>query len=441
MKCLPSRAARPVVCAVLLTGALAACDPGGGPATEDDAPETASLSLSGGWSSEDIGTVAARGSADQSNGVYTVKGSGADIYGTADAFHFAHQQLSGNATIVARVTSLQNTNSSAKAVVMIREDLRAGARFVAAELTPLATNKYRVHSRSALDGTAVMTKTTTDSAIPSWLRVVRSGSSFTASYSTNGTTWKTIGATMTVSMRTVVYVGLGVTSHADGTLATAKFDNVAVTGTLSSCSPNATSCTSDHTAMRTCTSSGTWLAPQLCPFTCVGTVCGGVCKPGDRRCSGTGVQLCSSSGAWTPVACAGTCSGGGQCVGQCMPGQTSCQGLNAMSCDQMGFWRPNGCSATCGSVACQGVCLTLNSAPFYCLIDPPGADLGSPPGSGDICSMNTLGKSCSMDVTGTPCNSATQTYLYQYSRTTGTAYALVTSRYYVCDNNTWQPGS
>ena len=49
------------------------------------------------------------------NGVYTVKASGADIFGTSDQFHFVYKQLSGDGQIVARVASVQNTNARAKA--------------------------------------------------------------------------------------------------------------------------------------------------------------------------------------------------------------------------------------------------------------------------------------------------------------------------------------
>jgi hypothetical protein len=37
--------------------------------------------------------------------VFTVSGAGADIWGTADSFHFAYTALNGDGQIVARVTS------------------------------------------------------------------------------------------------------------------------------------------------------------------------------------------------------------------------------------------------------------------------------------------------------------------------------------------------
>src|SRR5439155_21744421 len=72
-------------------------------------------SLPAPWADGDIGGVGVTGSAQYSNGTFTINASGADIWGTADAFHFVSQPLSGDASIVAHVASLTNTNAWAKA--------------------------------------------------------------------------------------------------------------------------------------------------------------------------------------------------------------------------------------------------------------------------------------------------------------------------------------
>ena len=79
--------------------------------------------------SVDIGQVAAAGSTSTANGVYTVRASGADIWGTQDEFRFVHAQLSGDGEITARVDSLTATDPWTKAGVMIRETLNANSRF------------------------------------------------------------------------------------------------------------------------------------------------------------------------------------------------------------------------------------------------------------------------------------------------------------------------
>src|SRR5712671_5536295 len=53
----------------------------------------------------DIGAVAVAGSASNNgNGAFTVSGSGADIWGTADEFHYVYFQVTNDVAIVARVT-------------------------------------------------------------------------------------------------------------------------------------------------------------------------------------------------------------------------------------------------------------------------------------------------------------------------------------------------
>src|SRR3712207_4595055 len=51
-----------------------------------------------GWHSRDIGSVGLAGSANESGGTFTVKGAGADIWGTADGFHYAYRMVTGDAT-------------------------------------------------------------------------------------------------------------------------------------------------------------------------------------------------------------------------------------------------------------------------------------------------------------------------------------------------------
>lgn len=88
------------------------------------------------WSSGDIGRVAAPGSCVQNRGTFTVCGSGADIFGAADAFHFVWQSMGQDGSIVARVVSLTDTAGWAKAGVMIRETLAAESANACVAVTP-----------------------------------------------------------------------------------------------------------------------------------------------------------------------------------------------------------------------------------------------------------------------------------------------------------------
>ena len=78
-------------------------------------------------SAGDVGTVGATGSSSHSAGTYTVVGSGADIWGTADGIQFLYRSMTGDGQLTARVTGVQNTHANAKAGVMFRDTLAANS--------------------------------------------------------------------------------------------------------------------------------------------------------------------------------------------------------------------------------------------------------------------------------------------------------------------------
>lgn len=193
------------------------------------------------WASGDIGSPALSGSAAYSSGTFTVKGAGKDIWGTSDQFRFVYRSLSGDGQIVARVASLQKTHAWAKAGVMMRRSLYPGSPHAFALVS--AGSGVSFQQRTVGKGTS-STVASGSGAAPVWLRIVRKGSQFTASRSTDGATWKVMGTT-TVSMPSTIYVGLAVTSHNASARTTASFSNVAFkTATTSSNSLPSVSVTS-----------------------------------------------------------------------------------------------------------------------------------------------------------------------------------------------------
>src|SRR5262249_6581526 len=79
---------------------------------------------------QDIGDVAAHGTASfaPSTGSYVLEASGADIWDTADSFHYVYKPLTGDGEIVTRAVSIQPTDFWAKGGVMIRESLAANSK-------------------------------------------------------------------------------------------------------------------------------------------------------------------------------------------------------------------------------------------------------------------------------------------------------------------------
>jgi endonuclease/exonuclease/phosphatase family metal-dependent hydrolase len=175
------------------------------------------------WTSTDIGSVAVAGSASESGGVFTVRGAGADIYGTADAFHFMSQPLAGNGEVVARVMSIQNTNAYAKAGVMIRGALTAGSAHVILDVKPGGGVEFM--SRNANGGSTAFIAGAAVT-LPVWLRLKRDATTVIGSWSADGATWTELGRT-TITLPTPAYVGLPVASHSTS-LNTSTFTNVNV---------------------------------------------------------------------------------------------------------------------------------------------------------------------------------------------------------------------
>ena len=183
---------------------------------------TTTGTLPSGWATRDIGGVAATGSASASGGTYTVRGSGADIWGTADEFRFAYKILTGDGSITARVGSITNQNAWSKAGVMMRETLTAGSKH--ATMFVSAGKGLAFQRRTSTNGTSTNTAGAATTA-PYWVRVTRTGSTFRAYQSPDGSNWTLIGSA-TMNMTATIYVGLAVTSHADGAVATGTFTGV-----------------------------------------------------------------------------------------------------------------------------------------------------------------------------------------------------------------------
>jgi RHS repeat-associated protein len=176
-----------------------------------------------GWSDGDVGTVGTAGSANYANGTFTVKGSGQGPFTTADGLNMMYQPLSGDGTIVARVVTLQG-GSYPFAGVMIRETLSAGS--ADAFVADRSTSFYFVDR--ATTGASSSDQTASGGTLPCWVKLVRSGNTFSAYQSTDGINWTQVGTTQTITMAQNVYIGLAVSSDDNTSLATATFDSVSI---------------------------------------------------------------------------------------------------------------------------------------------------------------------------------------------------------------------
>jgi hypothetical protein len=174
----------------------------------------------------DIGSPALAGSQsfDPNTGTWTIKAGGADITGTSDQFRFVSQTLSGDGNVSAHVITQTNSSSNAKAGVMVRASTDPGSPYYAVLVSPGAGIKVQERSTPGGNTTKLANPTGT---VPTYLEVTRSGNSFTASTSVDGSTWTPIaGSTFAMAPGPTLLAGLAVTSHNAGQLGTVTMDTV-----------------------------------------------------------------------------------------------------------------------------------------------------------------------------------------------------------------------
>lgn len=189
-----------------------------------------SSALPAGQAAADVGAPAIKGKTSFSAGRYAITAGGADIWDSADEFHYVYQAISGDVDVVARVASITMAHKWSKAGVMIRETLAPGSRHAMALTSAAAGYAFQ---RRADTGTWSDHTAGGSGTPPGWVRLVRKGSQFEAFRSPDGAKWTSMG-TATIAMNTDVYVGLAVTSHNVSTATTAVIDSLKVTRTTSS---------------------------------------------------------------------------------------------------------------------------------------------------------------------------------------------------------------
>lgn len=192
-------------------------------ATISEKTQLVDMTEPGSWQAQDVGSVAVAGSAELLIDRWRVHASGQDIWGNQDEFHFVHWPASGDVELIVRLDGLEATHAWAKAGLMMREGLTAGARYAFAMLRPGGQPGLQ-HRNKVGDNTFVQTGVAAG-PLPRWLRLTRLGDRFTAAESANSRDWTEI-AHKDIAMATDLQVGLAVTSHADGIRTTALFSEL-----------------------------------------------------------------------------------------------------------------------------------------------------------------------------------------------------------------------
>ncbi|MEI7903010.1 MAG: Ig-like domain-containing protein, partial [bacterium] len=178
------------------------------------------------WVTADIGTGMLAGSATYNAGTFTQAGSGT-VASTSDKLRYTYQTLTGDGEIRAKISVLQNTGTSSRVGVMIRDTLATNSKQIFMGMT--SSGSYRWVRRTTTGGSTTTTNSSTGTVPNTWVRLVRSGTTITAYKSTNGTSWTTVGSTTGTTFAATCYIGLAVASGSNTTLNTSQFSNLSVT--------------------------------------------------------------------------------------------------------------------------------------------------------------------------------------------------------------------
>jgi regulation of enolase protein 1 (concanavalin A-like superfamily) len=177
------------------------------------------------WAPGNIGGNQLSGTSTYNSGTINQSGSGA-LGSTSDKLNFSYQTLSGDGEITAKISTLQDTGTLSGVGVMIRETLATNSKHVFLGMG--GSNTYVSATRITTGGISTTGTAGKDTVPNTWVKLVRVGNVITASKSSDGKIWKTVGTT-TVTMAENSYIGLAVSSGSDGVLNNSQFTNLSVT--------------------------------------------------------------------------------------------------------------------------------------------------------------------------------------------------------------------
>ena len=176
------------------------------------------------WNGMDIGGPSPSGGSQFAGGTFTVTAGGAGLSGASDQFHLVYQSVTGDFSLVARVT-FPPGSGDAEAGLMVRDALAATSNFVATIATPRrgVLFQYRTPFVPRV-GAAAATASS-----PVWLRVVKRGmvmAGYLAPDTNNAPgIWRRVGGDEPTASG-MVYTGLFLAGSGSGAGSQAAFDHV-----------------------------------------------------------------------------------------------------------------------------------------------------------------------------------------------------------------------
>ncbi len=183
--------------------------------------------LDGAWTGTKLGVDNAADAlaAGADAGTFSITSVASDVWTDADGAGFIYQSLSGDFDVIAQVDSFETFFEWAKAGVMVRASLDAGAAnsnlvFAAPGIDAMtsAVNVHGVcHQRRLVDDTETTSKCVTFMAGSGYLKLSRRGSTITSYLSRNGTDWFAFDSDTFAEgdLPDTVYAGVVASNHQD----------------------------------------------------------------------------------------------------------------------------------------------------------------------------------------------------------------------------------
>ena len=173
---------------------------------------------------ENVGNVLHEGKVtyDSNNGAYRITGSGANIWGESDAFHYVWRRSEGDLALKADVAwEGEGNHEHRKAGWMVRGSLDPDAPY--ADAVVHGDGLIALQYRQETGGPTLEVQSAVRE--PATLLLERHGDLFTLSVAREGASFQPVG-TVSVALKDSVYAGLVVASHDSTTEETAIISNV-----------------------------------------------------------------------------------------------------------------------------------------------------------------------------------------------------------------------
>jgi TolB protein len=175
--------------------------------------------------SEDIGSPAPEGTGEFSQGQYRITGSGVNIWGKQDQFHYVWREMTGNFTVTATLHFLGEGTEHRKAGIMVRQSPEAGAAYADVLIHGSGMPALQWRSRPGEDTNTF--DLPFDGPGTFKIKLVRTGVKIYMYVAKGNAELKKIANTE-VSFHDPVLVGLVVCAHQANASATVEFSDVSV---------------------------------------------------------------------------------------------------------------------------------------------------------------------------------------------------------------------